>query len=67
MPRLDDIESIAAAAGAVIGAIAAGAATLALFNPVSVVVPLLFFGFIGLALGSIGGRSVGARLRRLVD
>jgi hypothetical protein len=63
MPRRDDVESVAAVMGAILGAIAGGAAALNLFASPAVGVPLLFFGFLGFVFGGLAGQSVGRRLR----
>lgn len=65
-PRRSDIETVAAAAGAVLGAIAGSVGALLLFDPVTVGVPLLFFGMLGLVFGAFAGQSTGERLRRLI-
>jgi hypothetical protein len=65
-PRRDDIPEVVAWIGGVAGALVLGAAALALFQPVSVGIPLLFFGSIGAMVGVHWGRSLGRRLRRLV-
>lgn len=65
LPRRDDVEGLAAAVGAILGAVAGGAAALSLFASPAVGVPLLFFGFLGLVFGGFAGQSIGRRLRRL--
>lgn len=64
MPRRDDIESLSAAAGAIVGALLAGIAALNLFPSAAVGVPLLFFGALGFVFGGFVGQSLGQRLRR---
>ena len=65
-PRRDDIPDIVAWIGAAVGAVVLGAAALALFDPVAVGIPLVFFGAIGAMLGVHWGRSIGRMMRRLV-
>lgn len=63
MPRRDDIESIAAAVGAITGAALGGFAVVNLFDSPALGVPLLFFVTLGLVFGAFAGQSVGRRLR----
>lgn len=65
-PRRDDIPAVGAWVGGAVGALAFGAATIALFEPVSVGIPLLFFGAIGAIVGVSSGRAAGRALRGLL-
>ncbi len=66
MARRDDIPGLAGFIGGVAGAVLLGAAALALFEPVSVGIPLLFFGGIGAIVGVAWGRRLGRTARRLI-
>lgn len=63
LPGRGDVEGVLGAVGAVVGAVAGAVGALALFDPISVIVPLLFFGTLGLIFGQFAGQSIGARLR----
>jgi hypothetical protein len=66
MARRDDIPVVGGWLGGAVGAVLLGAAAIALFQPVSVGIPLLFFGAIGAIVGVAWGRSLGRLARRLI-
>ena len=65
-PRRSDLEPIGASLGGIVGAIAAGAAALALFPATIVGAPLIFFAAIGFILGAYAGRRFGSELKRFL-
>jgi hypothetical protein len=65
-PRRTDLRPLAAALGALIGATAGAVLALALFPPITVALPILFFGSFGLVFGSFAGGSLGRRLAKLI-
>jgi len=65
-PRRTDIRPLASTLGALVGAVAGAALALALFPPVTVALPILFFGSFGLVFGGFAGGSVGRRIVRLL-
>jgi hypothetical protein len=65
-PRRSDLVPLATTLGAIVGMVAGAAFALALFPPVTVGAPMVFFGGIGVVLGAFGGRRIGRALARLL-
>lgn len=65
-PTRTDLPAIGGVLGGVIGVLVLAAATIALFEPIAVGIPLLFFGTIGAIVGVSWGRALGRRLLRLI-
>ena len=65
-PRRSDAPALGATLGSIAGAIAGAQAALALFPPVAVGAPLLFFAGIGFVVGAWAGRRVASVLLRIV-
>ena len=63
LPRRSDLEPLGATLGGIAGAIAGGAAALAVFAPAAVGAALLFFAGIGFVVGAYAGRRLAAGLR----
>lgn len=66
LPGRSDVEGLLGAAGALVGMVVGVLGALAVFDPISVIVPLLFFGALGLIFGQFAGQSIGERLRRRI-
>jgi len=65
-PRRSAIRPISAAIGGTVGVVAGAAFALAVFPPITVGAPMVFFGGVGLVFGSFAGSSIGRRLVRLL-
>ncbi len=65
-PRRSDLEPLGATFGGIAGAIAGGAAALAVFSPAAVGAALLFFAGIGFVVGAYAGRRLVAGLRGIL-
>jgi hypothetical protein len=66
-PRRSSIGPLAAAIGAMVGTVAGAAFALAVFPPITVGAPMVFFGGLGLVFGGFAGSSIGRRLVRLLS
>ena len=65
-PRRSSIGPISATIGGILGALAGGAFALAVFPPITVGAPMVFFAGLGLVFGGFAGSSIGRRLVRLL-